>query len=102
MSQEAQQARKAAVYARMGQQMPAPKPDPRTPSPAEIDAGQVVRQYKGAAAMQTGIAQMAAQGWRVQTQSSYQPRAGVGRWATIGVLALVFKPRAAFIVTYTR
>lgn len=65
--------------------------------------GQEVREYKGAHEAQAGIATMARQGWRVSSQSSYQPRAGCLRILMLGGIgALVWKPKPRFVVTYTR
>lgn len=66
-------------------------------------AGQTVQEYAGADAMQRGIMEMTRQGWRVQSQSSFQPRAGCMRVLMLGGIgALVFKPKPHFLVTFTR
>ncbi len=103
MSREAQEARRNAVLTCMGQPIPQPKPPAGAITADEIAAGQVVREYKSVGDMQQGIAKMAAQGWRVQSQTSYQPRQGAGRIIALGFVgAALFKPKAHFIVTYTR
>jgi hypothetical protein len=78
-------------------------PRPGTPeADAETQAGQKVRTYEGEKDMQAGITRMARLGWRVVSQSSYQPRAGVGRIVALGLLAAVAKPRAKFTIIYER
>lgn len=69
---------------------------------AEDLTGQTTREYEGEKALQAGIAAMAAQGWRVVSQTSYQPRAGLGRVALLGLGALVIKPEMKFVVTFQR
>lgn len=64
--------------------------------------GQVTRIYTGEKAMRKGIDRMAKQGWRVVSQSSHQPRAGVGRMVALGLFAAVFKPPMRFTVVYER
>ena len=68
----------------------------------EATVGQATRTYEGEQAMQEGIAQMARQGWRVVSQSSFQPRAGLGRIALLGVGSLIVKPRMKFVVVFER
>lgn len=66
-------------------------------------AGQQVMEYTGSDAMQRGITEMARSGWRVASQTSYQPRAGCMRVVLLGGIgALVFKPRTKFSVVFTR
>lgn len=78
-------------------------PRPGTPdAEAEIATGQKVRTYEGERDMREGIARLARQGWRVASQSNYQPRAGLGRIALLGFGALVIKPKAKFTVIYER
>jgi hypothetical protein len=79
----------------------APRPG-STQAQAEAATGQTTRTYEGEDAMREGIAQMAAQGWRVVSQTSYQPRAGVGRIALLGLGAAVIKPKPKFVVTFER
>lgn len=72
---------------------------------AVVAAGpqQITREYTCAKEMMAGIAQMERVGWRVQSQSSYQPSAGVGRVVALGFIgAAVIKPKAKFVVTFTR
>lgn len=79
---------------------------PRAGSPAalaEDASGQTTRVYEGDKALQDGIAQMARGGWRVVSQSSFQPSSGVGRTVALGFIgALVFKPPAKFTVVFER
>jgi hypothetical protein len=64
---------------------------------------QVTREYKGNKEMLAGVQQMQRAGWRVVSQTGYQPGAGVGRVLALGVVgAAVFKPGAKFIVTFER
>lgn len=70
---------------------------------AEIASGQATRTYEGEAAMRAGIEQMLAAGWQVKDTVSYQPSSGVGRAVALGVIgAMVFKPAARFVVSFTR
>lgn len=72
-------------------------------SQTQMQAAQCTLRYQGEKAMLDGIARMQQQGWRVQGQTSYQPRAGCMRVITLGFLgAAVFKPKAVFVVTFTR
>lgn len=73
---------------------------PRDGIPA--DARQITRIYEGEQAMQAGIEQMTAKGWRVVSQNSYQPRAGAGRIVALGIFAAVVKPPQKFTVIYER
>ena len=69
---------------------------------AEAATGQKIRTYEGEKDMQAGIVRMAKLGWKVQSQSGYQPRAGLGRVALLGLGALVIKPKAKFQVVFER
>jgi hypothetical protein len=70
---------------------------------ADHRARQVTRTYKGDKALRHGIAHMQRHGWRVASQSSFQPRAGLGRVIMLGGIgALVWKPKPAFVVTFER
>lgn len=72
-------------------------------SQSEDATGQTTREYEGEKAMRDGIALMARQGWRVTSQSSYQPSSGVGRTVALGFIgAAIFKPQARFVVVYER
>jgi hypothetical protein len=78
---------------------------PRGGSPeaeAEAQTGQKTRTYEGEKDMREGITRMGQQGWKVVSQSAYQPRAGLGRVALLGLGALVIKPKAKFTVVYER
>jgi hypothetical protein len=78
-------------------------PRPGTPaSETEAAAGQLTRTYEGEKDMQAGIQRMAKRGWKVVSQSGYQPRAGLGRVVALGLMAAVIKPKAKFIVIYER
>lgn len=65
----------------------------------QATGGQVIVTYKGADAMQRGVMHMQRQGYRVSSQSSYQPRSGCLR---VFMFGLLFKPKAAFVVTFVR
>lgn len=70
---------------------------------AEDASGQTTRVYEGEQALAEGIAAMARQGWRVVSQSSFQPRAGVGRTVALGFVgAALIKPKVKFTVVYER
>lgn len=70
---------------------------------AEEASGQTTRVYEGEKALQAGIAAMARQGWRVVSQTSFQPRAGVGRTVALGFVgAALWKPPIKFTVTFER
>lgn len=69
---------------------------------AQEASGQATRGYEGEKALHAGIAAMAKQGWRVVSQSSHQPSAGVGRALTLGLGALVLKPKMHFTVIFER
>lgn len=69
----------------------------------EDATGQTTRIYEGEQALREGIAQMAQQGWRVVSQDSHQPRAGVGRTVALGFIgAALVKPKMKFTVIYER
>jgi hypothetical protein len=63
---------------------------------------QITRTYKGQKALEKGIKKMARQGWQVQSQSSFQPRAGVGRIVLLGIMAAVIKPQTKWVVVYSK
>ena len=79
---------------------------PRADTPeaqAEALSGQTTRVYEGEQALQAGIAEMARQGWRVVSQDSYQPRAGVGRTVALGFIgAALVKPKTKWTVVFER
>jgi hypothetical protein len=65
--------------------------------------GQVTYRYKGERRMRAAIATMAQHGWRVQTQSSHQPRSGCLRVVMLGGIgALIWKPKEVHTVTFER
>lgn len=64
---------------------------------------QVMRQYIGEKAMRNAILSMQNQGYRVSSQSSYQPRSGCMRVILLGGIgALIWKPKPVFVLTYVR
>lgn len=70
---------------------------------AEDASGQTTRVYEGEKALAEGIAQMARAGWRVVSQSSFQPRAGAGRTVALGFVgAAVWKPPMKFSVIFEK
>lgn len=70
---------------------------------AQDASGQTTRTYEGEKALTAGIAQMARQGWRVVSQSSFQPRAGAGRTVALGFVgAALWKPPMKFQVIFER
>jgi hypothetical protein len=78
---------------------------PRAGTPAaeaEAASGQITRTYEGEKDMREGIARLAKQGWKIVSQSSYQPGAGLGRIALLGLGAAIIKPKAKFTVIYER
>jgi hypothetical protein len=68
----------------------------------EASVGQTTRIYEGEQALQAGIAEMARQGWRVASQSAYQPPAGVGRIVALGWAAKLAQPAIKFSVVFER
>jgi hypothetical protein len=75
----------------------------REQATAAATGDQIMRQYKGDGAMRSGITSMQKQGWRVSSQSSFQPRSGCMRIILLGGIgALLFKPKPVFLVTYVR
>ncbi|HUY76598.1 MAG TPA: hypothetical protein VMV29_07485 [Ktedonobacterales bacterium] len=79
---------------------------PRPGSPAEqalVAAGRTARLYEGERALQAGIAEMAAQGWSIVSQSNFQPPAGAGRTLALGLLGrALFKPPKKYTVVFQR
>jgi hypothetical protein len=64
---------------------------------------QTMKRYKDQRAFQKDAPNMLARGWYIQSQNSYQPRAGIGRIVALGGIgALVFKPKEQVMVTYVR
>lgn len=79
-----------------------PKCDlPRPGTDADM-LGQITITYEGEKQMRKGIEHMQRHGWQVSSQSAYQPRAGLGRIALLGIGALVIKPNAKFVVTFSK
>lgn len=59
--------------------------------------------YKGEAEYKHGIAHMQRHGWRIQATASNQPRSGCMRVLMLGGIgALIWKPKAHFVVTFAR
>src|SRR5579859_5820227 len=69
----------------------------------EAASSQVTRVYEGEQALTAGIAAMARDGWRVVSQSSFQPGSGVGRTVALGFIgAALIKPPVKFTVIFER
>ena len=62
--------------------------------------GVIIKRYKNEKAFQKDARKLAKKGWAVQTVTSEQPRAGCARWLTIGLFAVIFKPKPELVVTY--
>lgn len=70
---------------------------------AQEMSGQTTRVYEGEKALQEGIAAMARQGWRVVSQTPFQPRSGLGRTLALGVVgAALLKPATKWSVVFER
>lgn len=65
-------------------------------------ADTIVREYKSREAFQRDAAKMSADGYAVQTVTDQQQRSGCMRIMTLGLFALVWKPKAKLLVTYHR
>lgn len=61
----------------------------------------VVKRYKTEQEYQRDAQKMARQHYTVSHVVSEQRRSGCLRWVLIGPLALIFSPKAQFVVTYT-
>ena len=79
-----------------------PKCDLPRPGTDADTLGQITVTYEGEKQMHHGIEHMQRHGWAVTSQSAYQPRAGLGRIALLGLGALVMKPNAKFVVTFSK
>ena len=62
----------------------------------------MVRRYKSDGEYQREAARLAASGWHVANVVQDQRRSGCMRWLTIGLFALIWKPKPVFVVTYQR
>jgi hypothetical protein len=60
----------------------------------------IIKRYKYDKEYQRDAQRMAKAGYIVQSVTSEQPRAGCGRWLTLGIFALMFKPTPELVVTY--
>lgn len=64
---------------------------------------QMTQIYKNLKAFQKDAKKLARDGWTVQSQQAYQPRAGIGRIALLGGFgALLFRPQTQLSVVYVR
>lgn len=61
-----------------------------------------VRTYGSQTEFQRDANRMGAEGWRVTSTMDQQQRSGCMRMMTLGLFALVWKPKAKIVVTYTR
>lgn len=59
-----------------------------------------IREYKSRANMDADIAAAGALGWRAVGVSEMSQRSGCMRMLTLGLFALVWKPKAHFMVTF--
>ena len=62
----------------------------------------VVKEYSDRAAYQRGVGDMASRGYIVVSVVEHGQRAGCLRILTLGLFALVWRPKAHFVVTYQR
>lgn len=60
----------------------------------------VVRRYRTDRQYQRDARKMARKGYRVATVTSERPNAGLLRWLTIGIFAMLFRPKPVLVVTY--
>lgn len=67
------------------------------------DVETMVKTYKSSGDFTKDAKKLAKKGWTVTTQSTIQPRSGIGRIvATGGLGAIAFKPKPEIVVTFTR
>lgn len=62
----------------------------------------LIREYDTQADYQREATVLHAEGWRVTSSISQQPRSGCLRILTLGIFALVFHPKAVLVITYER
>lgn len=62
----------------------------------------VVRVYKKPKEYEKDASKMAKDNWSVESVTERRPRSGIGRIATLMLLALVFPPKPELVVTYAR
>lgn len=62
----------------------------------------IVREYRSHADFERDAAKLAADGYSVLTVTESQPRSGCLRIVTLGLFALVWKPKPKLLVTYQR
>lgn len=60
----------------------------------------IVKRYKSQRRYERDAAKMVKRGYKVQSVTSQQPRAGIGRIFLLGFFALLFKPKPVLVVTY--
>lgn len=60
----------------------------------------VVKRYKSEKQYQQDAQRMTAQGYKVVSVTSEQPRAGCLRIVTLGIFTLLWPPRPVLVVTY--
>lgn len=64
---------------------------------------QIVKTYKDQKAFSRDVSKMLQAGWIIASQTTYQPRSGIGRFLALGGIgALVFRPKQQVMVTYQR
>jgi hypothetical protein len=66
----------------------------------ELSSGFLIRQYKEEKEFQKDVQVLTPQGWRVQQVIHQEQRAGAARIATIGLGAMVWKPKAKLLAVY--
>ena len=62
----------------------------------------VVRRYKTEREYQRDAGRMVKRGYRVAHVVSEMRNAGCMRWLTIGLFAIIFRPKPELVVTYQR
>lgn len=62
----------------------------------------MVRTYKNSGDFQKDAKKLSKKGWSVLSTTEHQPSSGIGRKMTIGLGALVIKPKKEIVVTYSR
>lgn len=62
----------------------------------------IIREYRSRAEFERDAAKLAADGYSVLTVTESQQRAGCMRILTLGLFALVWKPKQKLLVTYQR
>lgn len=62
----------------------------------------IVRTYKSQGEFQNDAQRLARDGWTVSNTMERQPGTGCLRGCTLGLMALVWKPKPQIVVTYSR